>query len=1048
MLSNVNNQTKFPEVVVVEASAGSGKTFALAKRYLELLINPRLKLEDIPLRNILAITFTNKATIEMKERILELLKKISLDIFINAEEEKDILSALGVDKKFAQAKAKLIMDEFIRHYNSFQVQTIDSFINSLLVGCALNIERSANFQIKRDYLAYLAYCFDLVIEKAQHDKEVFKFFEEFLEHYLFVENRNSWFPKEDILALMHSLFKLCNKYGRLFETYKGRSAEVIIKKKYIYQLISRFSEKFPQGFNANTQKSILNFIKKNNDIFDISDLPLAFQSKEVPINKNAAIGADIKEEWDNIHKELTELIELDATVAYNPYIKLFRSLLGFFQVVSKKEDVLFLEELNRKARLLFDEGGLTVAEVYYRLATRFKHYLIDEFQDTSVLQWHNLKDMVEDALSAGGSLFYVGDKKQAIYRFRGGEAKLFDEVKDEFLRYNVRPKHLTNNWRSQKAIIDFNNIVFSRDNLLKMFSACGIKEELGRTNYAQEEIIGVFKDAMQTPTPTNNTGYVRIERIEEKQREERDSFIQLKLLSLIKELSQRFNYEDIAILTRDNTEVELASSWLLCNNIPVESEKTLNVIENSLIKEIISLLKFLHSPIDNLSFCAFIFGKIFCTAAKITDREVGEFIFSLHREKKLRGSVFLYHLFRSKYPRIWQDYFNEFFKNIGFISPYELIVNIYGVFEVFKHFKDQQAFFMKFLELVKDKEDECMGIGQFLEYLESAPLDDLYVNATHSDSVKVLTIHKSKGLEFPVVIIPFLRMDINPEATGKGNSSFVTSDVNGNLGLVRITKMHREYSQILQEIYAENYKKACIDELNNIYVAFTRPKYELYIFIPKKSSAINNKAFFLVPEEIKELGRQICYPKSKQVSHQPFINISAPVYKDWIESLSDEFGDALVFLHRQEILEGNIMHSMLSRIANCLNQDIEELHKEAVSFAKAKYLSVGDFSLYEKRLYKMIGKKELKDIFYISQGQVFCEKEIVDKFANSKRIDRLIVKEQEAWVIDYKSSQQAKELQAKQVLEYMEIIKGIYPKHIIKGFLVYLDEMKLEEVKK
>jgi ribonucleoside-diphosphate reductase beta chain/exodeoxyribonuclease V beta subunit len=258
--------------------------------------------------------------------------------------------------------------------------------------------------------------------------------------------------------------------------------------------------------------------------------------------------------------------------------------------------------------------------------------------------------------------------------------------------------------------------------------------------------------------------------------------------------------------------------------------------------------------------------------------------------------------------------------------------------------------------------------------------------------------------------------------------------------------MHREYSETLQKIYAENYKKACIDELNNIYVAFTRPKYELYIFIPKKSAGTNNKAFYLVPEEIKELGRQLSYPDLRQIGHQPFINVSAPIYKDWIESLNDEFGDASAFLYRQEILEGNIMHAMLSRIANCLGQNIEKLYKESVGFAKVKYPSIKNFSLYEKKFHNILNNKELRDIFYISQGQVFCEKEIVDKSANSKRIDSLIVKEKEVWVIDYKSSQQSKELQVKQVLEYMEIIKGVYPQHTVKGFLIYLNEIKIEQV--
>ncbi|UCD15452.1 MAG: UvrD-helicase domain-containing protein, partial [Candidatus Omnitrophota bacterium] len=209
------------QVCVVQASAGSGKTYALAKRYVGLLINSPVNVEENLLKNILAITFTNKATVEMKERILELLKRIALDSFSSRGEQEDILSLFTIDKKSAQAKAAYIMDALIRHYNFFQVKTIDSFINALLLGCALQIERSASFKISKDYTEHLCYCFDLVMEEAVVDMQTFEFLEEFLEHYLFVENRKSWFPKEDILTLIKSLFELSNTYGRIFGVYKG-----------------------------------------------------------------------------------------------------------------------------------------------------------------------------------------------------------------------------------------------------------------------------------------------------------------------------------------------------------------------------------------------------------------------------------------------------------------------------------------------------------------------------------------------------------------------------------------------------------------------------------------------------------------------------------------------------------------------------------------------------------------------------------------------------------------------------------------------------------
>lgn len=1038
---------KFPQVVVVEASAGSGKTFALAKRYLKLLINPQISQEQLPLASILAITFTNKATLEMKERILELLKRVALDSFSNPADKKAILDLLGLEEKEARQVAKRIIGEIVQHYNSFQVKTIDSFINALLLGSALNIDRSANFKIKRDYREQLNFCLDLVIEQAPEDKQVLKILEEFLDHYLFVENRKGWFPKEDILGLMHSLFTLSNKFGGLFQVYPGKSLEVIKMKRNIHRKIEHLVSLSPEGLNARVFKSLATFLERSKDIFDIADLPQSLSSVKPPLNKSATASKEFVREWRQINKQLVELIELDSTVAYNPYVGLFHKLLDFFQVISKKEDVLFLEELNRKARLLFDQEGLTVAEVYYRLATRFRHYLVDEFQDTSFLQWRNLEMMIEEALSTGGSLFYVGDKKQAIYRFRGGESGLFDQIKHKFSRYNVIPTQLTNNWRSQKAIIDFNNQVFASKNLVKALSASGINEALAGDSSALDEITSVFKDAHQQGKAENCRGYVSIERLDEKNQQQRNEIMQPKIISLVKELKTRFRYEDIAILTRNNAEVELVSAWLLSEKIPVESEKTLNVIENNLIKEIICLLRFLHSPIDDLSFIGFILGEIFTKTSNLSVETIREFIFKLHSEGKLNQNISFYRQFAKAYPKIWSEYFEDFFQKVGFISVYELVTAIYSRFRIFDQFPKHEAFFMKFLELVKQSQEEYVGIGEFLDYLKNASLDDLYVTITHSDSVKVLTVHKSKGLEFPVVIVPFLRIEISPESGAKGTNSYVLDDQSQNLGLVRITKAHRLFSDKLQKIYAQSYKKACIDELNNIYVALTRPQQELYIFIPKKSGSSVNKVFSFIPEGLTKLGSQEEYAQPKKDTSQPMVDISHTAYQDWIKALTDEDLDRSEVLNRERILAGNIIHALMGQIGNCFKKDIESMLKPAIASLTKIYPHISDFSQYQDKAKEILKKPELKDIFYLSDGEVFCEKEVVDLKGNLKRVDRLIITKDKVIVVDYKNTAIKTEAHQEQLRQYLEIFSAIYPKKKLKGLLIYLEPFSLEEIK-
>ena len=1045
-MNNKPSDSRFPEVVVVQASAGTGKTRALAKRYLYLLMSPAFGGNNTCLRNILAITFTNKATVEMKERIIEFLKKIALDAFSSPEEKEDILGIFREKEKPLRIRASGIMDELIKHYNFFQIKTIDSFINTLLLGSALEIERSASFKIRSDYSRYLGYCLDMVIDSAKQDREVLAVLEDFLQYYLFLENRNRWFPKEDILGLMGSLFRLSNRYGRLFCQSPAKSNDLIKKKIALFEQIKKMNASSPDGVNKTVNNSIARFLNKGQKIFEIKDLPSRFKEAEVPMNKGKNCPADFSKKWKKIHKAVRDVVELESVVSYNPYISLFSRLLRFFHGVCRKEDILFLQELNRTARLLFGLEGLTVAELYYRLATRFKHYLIDEFQDTSVLQWCNLKTMVEEALSSGGSLFYVGDKKQAIYRFRGGESGLFDEVKDSFLRYNVKTRSLRKNWRSHKAIVEFNNRVFSRSNLARVLSAPGIAGKLNNNEEAINEILDVFGDAAQAYNENNLHGYVKIERIDEKDQEERNAIIKGKTLDLIDELENRFDYRDIAVLARDNSEVELITSWLIERDVPVESEKTLNIMENPLIKEILALLRFLHSPIDDLNFAAFIMGDIFSSLTGFNAEVMEDFLFSLHKKGILKKGWSLYRVFRKEHPGIWDQYIDKFFKSVGFISCYELTIGIYQSFGLLNKFKDFQAFLMKLLELIKTKEDEYMGLGELLTYFESAPAEDLYVRVTKSNSVKILTIHKAKGLEFGVVIIPFLRIDISPEIEGRGTKFHIEDERTPALRLIRITDHYRLYSPKLQKIYERDYKKACIDEFNNVYVALTRPKYELYIFIPQRSFSGNNQARYLIPEELSELGKKTLYRSVDSRERQPLFDIAPSRYKDWTGSLQDEFASVMALKNKEKVEEGNILHAILSRIGNCTNQDVEMILKMGVEFARKKFVHSLISSAYTDRVREIINNEDLGNIFFTGPHEVYCEKEVVSRCGRLKRIDRLIVSKDQALIVDYKSSRDDSKERYEQVKEYMQIIKDIYPYHQVRGYLIYLDQPSIEQV--
>ncbi|MCC6758689.1 MAG: UvrD-helicase domain-containing protein [Candidatus Omnitrophica bacterium] len=1053
-----------PEVRVVEASAGSGKTYCLARRYVQLLLNPRLlkgayglAADQILLRNILAITFTNKAAYTMKARILEFLKKIALGV-LSASEENEILRPIGLTLPEAKSQAQRIMDELIHHYNFFQVQTIDSFINSLLSGCAFKVGLSAGFKIKRNYVEYLEHSFDRMIDQSPHDKAIYETLARFLHNYLFLENKNGWFPKKDMLGMLKALYSQSNTYGRDFAAWSRSGDDIVVRKKKIMALLREIQQALPEGVHKKFREGLDNFLTKYHDGFDFDALSNYLSWPEVPVTKGVEIPKELDRLWERMQKQLHELSEAEAYSLFDPYVQAFSHINADFHAKAQEDDVLFLPELNRRARALFDDGMVSVEELYYRLATRFHHYLLDEFQDTSYLQWQNLELMIEEALSTGGTFFYVGDKKQAIYGFRGGEVKLFDEVKDRFAAFNVQLESLSMNYRSEKAVVEFNNKVFSPDNLKRYIHELQDEKDdaLPLSPDDVREVESIFYGSQQQVQTSRDRGYVRVEYVEAASKDERSDAIRERLLSLIKELKERFSYNQIAILTRSNTEIEQVTSWLMAEGIFVESERTLNIKENPLILELIAFLQFLDSPIDNLSFAKFLSGDIFHKASGLRKEEIEHFLFSHRPQHQDKGDFYLYRAFRDRYAKVWDRLFDDFFKNVGLFPLYELTASILRRLEVFVHFPDEHGFFLRFLELIKEKEEEFSDLNSFLEHFEDFENDELFVNVVNSDAIKILTTHKAKGLEFPVVIIPFLGIKIHAASGGEtGQQSYIVDTDEQDLKLLRIKQKYLQFSPKLKEIDRVQRVKSFISELNNTYVALTRAGKELYAFIPPKIGSSRNLIKHLIPPEIFENGKPDRYPVAATQQERSENQLGLPVAPlggliggehDWINFLKEEFTDSASVLRRLEIRRGAVLHDILSGIGNLHGADQKTAIQKALQTSRSHYPQVSDWKDYEDNIQRILDAPALKPFFVVPAGEVFLEKELINSVGQTRRVDRLIVKKNEIWIVDYKSSGEGRERFIEQVKEYGTIIAEIQPNIRVKGFLVYLDDVRFEEV--
>ncbi|MBI5150023.1 MAG: UvrD-helicase domain-containing protein [Candidatus Omnitrophica bacterium] len=1093
--STASNQKKetfqFPEVRVVEASAGSGKTYALAKRYIQLLLSASDPAAEAAARAILAITFTNKAAMEMKDRILEFLKNIALKK-LSASEQKEILLPLGISMDEAAPKAFAMMEAIIRHYNFFQVQTIDKFINALLSGCAFKIGLTAHFKIKTSAREYLEYALDETIDRAARDKDIRQIFEYFLHNYLYLENRSGWFPKRDMAAILYALFLQSNTYGGTLrpvgsprEEGQFSPEDIIRKKKTVLEDMKALRENLPEDTDQKFVKSLDGFLEENTRIFDIDSVSTYFAREELPVRKDGAISAVAGRLWAKIRRNLKEICDEEARCLFNPYIRVFEVLQSALKELTAKDDVLFLEELNKKAGRLFDEDHVTVAELYYRLASRFRHYLIDEFQDTSRLQWHNLEKMVEEALSTGGSLFYVGDRKQAIYGFRGGEVGLFDDIVGRFQAFPVEVEYLTKNWRSQKAIVDFNNTIFSPENL-KNFVLHKEEYERGKKKSNMVEfnpddhaaLTHLFQSSRQSVRPGKDGGYVRVEAIAVDQKDERDGIIRAKVTGLIKELRGRPLGEprhsartslragrvacgDIAVLTRNNVQVEQMTRWLLEDGIPVSSERTSDITQNRIVQEIITFLRFLDSPIDNLAFSTFVLGDILPEATGISREAAHEFVFHLRERLEREKDLYAYMEFRERFKKVWDKYFDEFFGNVGLYPLYELVVSIYNRFGLLEHFPGDQGFLMHLLELIKKQEEEHSDITSFLEYFDGLIGEDLYVRAAKSDAVQILTVHKAKGLEFPVVILPYLGMDVQVGTTGDDYTpSYVLRQEDSSLELLRLKSKYYPFSEDLYAIYAQEYKRVFLAELNNIYVALTRAQDELYAFIPRKVGNSFNLVQLLIPENIRETGAPGKTTIRRSEEETAVMELPASQYHDWIDYLKDEFLPAAIgppggrslwpeagaVHNRAQRLRGEAIHFMLSLIGNLDNADLKESLARAQAQAQSRFPYVKDSAEYMAILEKLFQSPKTKPFFHCGKAQVLTEKEIVNTQGHLKRLDRLIIGEKDVRIVDFKSSRDGGEQYVAQVRDYMKIVATMYPGKAVKGSLVYLDSIEVEEV--
>ncbi len=1028
--------------VVLEASAGSGKTHNLAKRYISLLLDFDSSKTKPPLSNILALTFTNKATIEMKERIIKYLKKISL-----GQDVKDVLTAVNIPKTKIPSNADIVVNYIINNFDHFNVRTIDSFINLIIKACALKLGVSPNYEILDSYEDYIDYSTDVFLDKSFSDEKVKEVLDAFFEQYI-IDNTSSWSIRGNILETFKKLYKkeITKKIVEIKKKVKYFEELPKLNNVFVGVCKKILETKQLEKISYSKYVTYINKVVFGEKSLFTEDISTYCYKDEYPYLKSALPdkrNSDLEQLYFKAKDIISSFMEFKAKHFYDNYIKMFDSILKEFEIRAKLDSVMFLQDINKQVSKVFYEQDLA-PEIYLSLSNNFTDFLIDEFQDTNQTQWQTLKLIVEENLSKGGSFFYVGDKKQAIYGFRGGDYKIFDVPRIEFANYSPKLTVLDTNYRSCKAIVDFNNKLYSQDNIVRLLNYIGSDKKLEDIKKYCEGIVEVFKDSEQKCN-NQESGYVEIAYKEYSEEDDIDEVVKQYLYETIDDVTKRFSKKDITIICRKNKEIEKIGRWLLEKNIDIESFQTLNIINSQIIKELFSILQFLNMPTDNISFVSFITSEIFLKITGLKKEDMFKFITDNSLETVNNN---LYIKFRKAYPKVWQDYIEDFFDRAGFVAVYEMVVSLISKYKVMENFKEYSNVIYRFLEIICDFEKTNQGLQNFIDYFNDFEKNEknekFFIKVPSSDAIKITTIHKSKGLEYNVVIMPYFYI----QQDGKTDNIFPVENEQ-EVSFLNIKQTMTGYSQYLKDIYYEKYFKDISNELNGLYVSTTRAIFEFYALITHKNTKTGSKKSYIemfIDEHTRCFGvKGKAKSKSRNDDEEIVKNmeITSTKLQDIVDIINDSSLEIYGKKHKDILLNGKIIHYALSQIETFNFGNLQSKIEKAVENTQLVYPDQ-DLKIFKEKLLSLLSNKEIASLFD-ERNIVFNEKEYVDKFGNTVRTDKIIIKPKEVCVVDFKSSIYDKEYINNQMKKYIEILKEIYTDKEVTCCIVDIENEKLHD---
>lgn len=1022
---------------IYNASAGSGKTYQLTKSYLTLILAPG---STQKYKQLLAITFTNKAVAEMKQRILQSLYDFGLDEVptksINLFEE--IKDYFNFSSEELQQKAQKTLKELLHNYAYFEISTIDKFNHKIIRTFARDLKIAQNFEVELDTDSLLNKAVARVLNKAGTNKKLTDFLIDFaLEK---IDDNKSWNIGHDLNEIGKILFR--ENHVAHLKKLESKSIDEFVALKN--QLKSDIKKK---------QDRIIKKAQKNLELISEAGLlPSDFFKSQFPnFMTKAAYNPsklDFKAAWkqnfetgplytktcpENI-KTIIDELKSEFTTNFNAIKDGFQNFLFLSKAYKKIVPLTLINEISKELNKLQEEQNLLnisefnsiisneiknqpVPFIYERLGEKYRHYFIDEFQDTSQMQWENLIPLIgnalesEDELGEKGSLLLVGDVKQAIYRWRGGEATQFLNFSlDNKNPFVVQPtiENLGKNWRSHSKVIDFNNNFFT-------FTASILENSI----YQQ-----LYQEGSQQLKNTKSGGYVELSFLEDDKTEETHPHSTKTLDNIETIRSKGFAYKDICILVRSNKQGVLIADFLSQNDVPLVSAEALLLKNCPEVNFLIALLSFIDQPNHK--------EYRFTILEYLARNETSKHDFIAGNIQQLE------YFLNTSY-----EFETEGSKRLPILDLLEIAILR---FDLVPGSNAYVAYLLD--EVFAFGKKESNSIFDFLQYWERKKDKLSIVAPEHLDAVRIMTVHKAKGLEFPFVIFPFAFGIIDDKK--KSNDLWIPvpeEDFSGFDELLLKSSSELEgFSEEAKIRYYQEGNDSVLDDFNVLYVALTRAINGLFIISsPVTSSSKSISYASLFKDYLKNLSlwedSQPQYSfgvleQNQSIQKESHTQFTIPyIYtsKDKSQFNLVKSSVTSISIDQQEaIAMGNLLHKALSLIYT--NTDILPAINALLENGE---INQEEYTYLKEILQKIVTHNQLKD-YYTVDLDIQNEIEILNPNGILIRPDRIVIKDKELTIIDYKTGQPYESHQNQ--LEDYAVVFSKMGYFVSNKILVYIDK--------